>query len=74
MSKVRLVVDIEIDSDECANHKISDQEVADNLEIVCDDMVDGVLIFQKIPGLDNTGDFVLGDGHIISKELISWII
>lgn len=45
MSKVRLVVDIEIDSDERANHKISEQEVADNLEIVCDDVVDGILIF-----------------------------
>ena len=60
-----------IDSDRCANNKISEQEVVDNLEIVCDDVVGGILIFQIIPGLDNTGDFILGDGHIISKEFIS---
>lgn len=70
MSKIRVSLEIEVDSEECKRLGITEQEVVDSISLRPDDVVDAVMIFQAVPGIDNTSDIVLGDGWIISKELI----
>lgn len=70
MSKLRITVDIEIDDEARKNLNISEEDIMNSMRVEPDDVMDGVLIFQSVEGLDPTSDIVLGNGKIISREII----
>ena len=69
MSKLRITVDIEIDDEDRKNLNISEEDIMNSMRVEPDDVMDGVLIFQSVEGLDPTSDIVLGNGKIISREI-----
>lgn len=71
MSKLRVVVDIDIDDERCAELGITEDALVNSMCVIPDDAIDGVLVYQNIPGLDNTSDIMLGCGKILSTKLIS---
>ena len=70
MSKLRITVDIEIDDEAREELNITEETIMNSMRVEPDDVMDGVLIFQSVEGLDPTSDIVLGDGVIVSKEII----
>ena len=70
MSKLRITVDIEIDDEARGELNITEETIMNSMRVEPDDVMDGVLIFQSVEGLDPTSDIVLGDGVIVSKEII----
>lgn len=70
MSKLRVVVDIDIDDERCAELGVTEDTLVKSICVLPDDAIDGVLVYQNIPGLDNTSDIMLGCGKIISTEFI----
>lgn len=70
MSKLRITVDIEIYDEAREELKITEETIMNSMRVEPDDVMDGVLIFQSVEGLDPTSDIVLGDGVIVSKEII----
>lgn len=70
MSKLRITVDIEIDDEAREELNIAEETIMNSMRVEPDDVMDGVLIFQSVEGLDPTSDIVLGDGVIVSKEII----
>ena len=70
MSKLRITVDIEIDDEAREELNITEEAIMNSMRVEPDDVMDGVLIFQSVEGLDPTSDIVLGDGVIVSKEII----
>ena len=70
MSKLRITVDIEIDDEAREELNITEETIMNSMRVEPDDVMDGVLIFQSVEGLDPTSDIVLGDGKIISREII----
>ena len=70
MSKLRITVDIEIDDEAREELNITEETIMNSMRVEPDDVMDGVLIFQSVEGLDPTSDIVLGDGVIFSKEII----
>ena len=70
MSKLRITVDIEIDDEAREELNITEETIMNSMRVEPDDVMDGVLIFQSVEGLDPTSDIVLGDGAIVSKEII----
>lgn len=70
MSKLRVVVDIDIDDERCAELGITEDALVNSMCVIPDDAIDGVLVYQNIPGLDNTSDIMLGCGKILSTKLI----
>lgn len=71
MSKIRITLDIEINDEERANLKITDEDIMNSMRVEPDDVMDGVLIFQSVEGIDPTSDIVLGEGRIVSREIIT---
>ena len=71
MSKLRITVDIEIDDEAREELNITEETIMNSMRVEPDDVMDGVLIFQSVEGLDPTSDIVLGDGVIVSKEISS---
>lgn len=71
MSKLRVVVDIEIDDERCAELGVTEDTLVNSICVLPDDAIDGVLVYQNIPGLDNTSDIMLGCGKILSTEFIA---
>ena len=70
MSKIRITVDIEINDEERDKLNITEETILSSMRVEQDDVLDGVLIFQSVEGLDPTSDIVLGDGIIVSKKII----
>lgn len=70
MSKLRITVDIEIDDEAREELNITEETIMNSMRVEPDDVMDGVLIFQSVEGLDPTSDIVLGNGKIISREII----
>ena len=70
MSKLRITVDIEINDEAKEELNITEETILNSMRVEPDDVMDGVLIFQSVEGLDPTSDIVLGDGAIVSKEII----
>lgn len=70
MSKLRITVDIEIDDEAREELNITEETIMNSMRVEPDDVMDGVLIFQSVEGLDPTSDIVLGDGVIVTKEII----
>lgn len=70
MSKLRITVDIEISDEGRKNLNISEEDIMNSMRVEPDDVMDGVLIFQSVEGLDPTCDIVLGDGKIVSREIV----
>ena len=70
MSKLRVVVDIDIDDERCAELGVKEDILVNSICVLPDDAIDGVLVYQKIPGLDNISDIMLGCGKILSTEFI----
>ena len=70
MSKLRITVDIEIDDEAREELNITEETIMNSMRVEPDDVMDGVLIFQSVEGLDPTSDIVLGDGVIVSKGII----
>lgn len=70
MSKLRVVVDIDIDDEKCAELGVTEDTLVNSICVLPDDAIDGVLVYQNIPGLDNTSDIMLGCGKIHSTEFI----
>lgn len=70
MSKLRVVVDIDIDDERCAELGVTEDTLVKSICVIPDDAIDGVLVYQNISGLDNTSDIMLGCGKILSTELI----
>ena len=70
MSKLRITVDIEIDDEVREELNITEETIMNSMRVEPDDVMDGVLIGQSVEGLDPTSDIVLGDGKIISREII----
>lgn len=71
MSKLRVVVDIDIDDERCAELGVTEDTLVNSICVLPDDAVDGVLVYQNIPGLDNTSNIMLGCGKILSTEFIA---
>lgn len=70
MSKLRITVDIEINDEAREELNITEETILNSMRVEQDDVIDGVLIFQSVEGLDPTSDIVLGDGVIVSKKII----
>lgn len=70
MSKLRITVDIEINDEAKEELNITEETILNSMRVEPDDVMDGVLIFQSVEGLEPTNDIVLGDGAIVSKEII----
>lgn len=70
MSKLRITVDIEINDEAREELNITEETILNSMRVEPDDVMDGVLIFQSVEGLDPTSDIVLGAGKMISKEII----
>ena len=70
MSKLRVVVDIDIDDERCAEQDVTEDTLVNSICVIPDDAIDGVLVYQNIPGLDITSDIMLGCGKILSTEFI----
>lgn len=70
MSKLRVMVDIDIDDERCTELGVTEDTLINSICVLPDDAVDGVLVYQNIPGLDNTSDIMLGCGKIHSTEFI----
>ena len=60
---------MDIDTDEYTN--LTADEVAKSIILQDSDVVDGFEITTNHPDLENTSDFVLSNGVIVQKELIS---
>ncbi len=73
MSKIRITVDIEINDEAKEELNITEEAILNSIRVDRDDAVDGVLIFQNVEGLDLTSDIVLGDGKIVSREMVESI-
>lgn len=71
MSKLRVVVDIDIDDERCAELGVTEDTLVNSICVLPDDAVDGVLVYQNIPGLDNTSNIMLGCGKNLSTEFIA---
>ena len=67
--KLRLTIEMDIDTDEYTN--LTADEVAKSIILQDSDVVDGFEITTNHPDLENTSDFVLSNGVIVQKELIS---
>ena len=67
--KLRLTIEMDIDTDEHPN--LTAKEVEQSIILQDSDVVDGFEITTCHPDLDNTSDFVLSNGVIVQKELIS---
>ena len=67
--KLRLTIEMDIDTDEYPN--LTADEVAKSIILQDSDVVDGFEITTNHPDLENTSDFVLSNGVIAQKELIS---
>lgn len=68
--KIRLVVEIDIDSEACEQHEVKPEEIFDGICMEENDTIDGFEIFPRHPELDVAYDYVLGEGYIVQKELI----
>lgn len=68
--KIRLVVEIDIDSEACAEHNIEPEEIFDGICMEESEVIDGFEIFARHNDLDVAYDYILGEGYIVSKELI----
>lgn len=71
MSKIRVVVDVDINDERCAELGVTEDTLVNSICVLPDDAIDGVLVYQNIPGLDNTSDIMLGCGKILSTEFIA---
>jgi hypothetical protein len=67
--KIRLTIEMYIDTDEYPN--LTAKEVEQSIILQDSDVIDGFEITTCHPDLDNTSDFVLKNGVIVEKELIS---
>ena len=67
--KIRLTIEMYIDTDEYPN--LTAKEVEQSIILQDSDVIDGFEITTCHPDLDNTSDFVLKNGVIVAKELIS---
>lgn len=67
--KLRLTIEMDIDTDEYPN--LTAKEVEQSVILQDSDAIDGFEITMCHPDLDNTSDFVLSNGVIVQKELIS---
>ena len=70
MSKLRVLVDIDIDDERCSELGVTEDVLVKSICVLPDDAIDGVLVYQNIDGLDNTSDIMLGCGKILSVEFI----
>lgn len=71
MSKIKVVVEIDVDENSRIDLGVAEDLLVNSLSVESDDSVDGVLIYQNIPGLNKTSDIILGNGKILSREFIS---
>ena len=61
-------MDIDIDKEEYPD--LTENQVLNNITVYNDDVVDGFELTTDIYGYDNTNDFFLFNGKIISKEIM----
>lgn len=68
---IRLVIDIDIDSESAVAKSLDAETIMKHLEIDESDTIDGYEIFPSgIDGINPTLHFVLCNGRIVSKELL----
>ena len=70
MAKVRLTIELEINEEACVEYGVTPSDIVEELDLYSSDVIDGYEIYADHPDLDISSDFVLGDAHIVSKELV----
>ena len=70
MSKIRLVIEMEIIEDQKELYDISNDEILENMTIHDYPVGDGCEIYTSISRLQDEDDYVLTNCKIINKEII----
>lgn len=70
-SKVKMEVVFDINEEMLLEHGLTAEKVLDNIYMDDDDVRDGFQIGTIIEGFDNTSDFFLENGAVVSKEIVS---
>jgi hypothetical protein len=67
---VRLVIEIDLDSEAMEEHGVKAKDVLDGIFIRDHDIIDGFEITTAIEAVDRTRDYLLCNGRIVSREMV----